>query len=526
MTTIDDRKTQRMSLSSVGKRAGLFGAAAVTAAGMALGTSMTPMASYASAATTVPVDIITTGPLMWLAGQLGLDTFTIPYTVPIIGEADIVVTLDWTDSDSVSVYDAVNAIPFVGSNRIPGLFSIAGGSTIRPVVLATGTGTTGAIEAYKALLASGAGNTPDGYTPLTPHTAPGTNSTNLPMILLRNLGTPNGGFNARFADIFQLFGQNPVSPEGAKSTSPHLEFSAMLANIGIAYDSFSDFPITANIFSIANSLLQGAIPSNLLSGIDLKGDDEQTIVGNLIDIINGEPSTSYSYLVPNDFALLEPLRLPARLINLALEQLGVDFRMPTLLADALTPVTKILVNIGYTDVVTPEMIANDPETYGDYQPYDRTFQEAAGTDGQAVTWLSQNPLTPSEWRDVPRDLVQALIDGFLGIFNGGSTSTAAPAAALAPKPAAAVEAPAATENAAPATNDAPAGGISDDSASATSAPADAPSSVTGSKNRDRTPSSAAPKASAGDKDNAGSASRGGLGGSKRAAKAASSSDAA
>lgn len=514
-----------MNLASAGKRAGLFGAAAVTAAGMALGTSMTPMASHASAATTVPVDVITTGPLMWLAGQLGLDTFTIPYTVPVIGEADIVVTLDWTDSNSVSVYDAVNAVPFVGSSRVPGLLSLLSGATIRPVVLATGTGTTGAIEAYKALLASGAGSTPEGYTPLTPHSAPGTNSTNLPMILLRNLGTPNGGFNARFAEIFELFGQNPVSPEGAKSTSPHLEVAAMLANIGIAYDSFSDFPITANIFSIANSLLQGAIPSNLLSGIELKGDSEQTILGNLVGIINGEPSTSYSYIVPTDFALLEPLRLPARLINLALEQLGIDFRMPTLLADALTPITKILVNIGYTDVVTPEMIANDPDTYGDYQPYDRTFSEAAGTDGSAVNWLSENPLTPSEWRDVPRDLVQALIDGFLGIFSGGSTSTAAPAAALAPKAAAAEASVAAEQEAAapaPVSNDEPSGAAD---ASTTSAPAEAPASVVGSKNKLRTSSSAAPKASAGDKSSGGSSSRG-VGGSKRAAQAASSSDAA
>jgi hypothetical protein len=511
-----DRGTRRRGLSGRGKRAALLGAAAVTAAAMTLGTAATPIAPDAHA---IDANVTTTGPLLWLAGQLGLNSIDIP----VAGIGTITVNLAWTDSNSVNLYDAINLAPFgtnlgLGAIR-PSLVDALGGTPLAPMLIATGTGTTGAIEAYKAMYASASGMTPEGYTPLTPHEGAGSNITNLAMILVRNLGTPNGGFYTRFGKLFELFGDNPTSPQGGSTTSPKIAFNSMIANIGIAYDSFSDFPITANIFSIANSLLQGAIPSNLLSGITLEGASVDDIETNLVGLLSlSSPSTSYTSIVPTDFALLEPLRLPARLINLALSALGVDFKVPTLLADALTPVTKILVNIGYTDVVTPEDIANDPEQYGNYQPYDRTFQDANGTDGAPMTWLSQNPLTPSEWAAVPQDIVGALIDGFFGWLNPSTAAPAAPAApaaASAPKAAAVAAADDAADSA-PAAEDNPLGdNAGADSASPIKPDNRAGAPDTAAKGHGKAASAAADSAGESAKGTSGP-SRGGLGSSKRA----------
>jgi hypothetical protein len=514
-----NRETRRRGFSGRGKRAGLLGAAAVTAAAMTFGAAASPLAPEANA---ISADVTTTGPLLWLAAQLGLNSVDIP----VSGIGTITVNLHWTESDSVNLYDAVNAAPFgtnlgLGAIR-PSLVDALSGTALAPMLIAAGTGTTGAIEAYKALYASASGATPEGYTPLTPHSGAGSNITNLPLIMIRNLGTPNGGFYTRFGQLFELFGENPTSPEGGSTTSPKIAFNSMIANIGIAYDSFSDFPVTANIFSIANSLLQGAIPSNLLSGITLKGAGVSDIESNLIGLLSfSTPSTSYSSILPTDFALLEPLRLPARLINLALSALGVDFKVPTLLADALTPVTKILVNIGYTDVVTPEMIANDPETYGDYQPYDRTFLDAGGDGGAPVSWLSQNPLTPSEWAALPQDLIGALIDGFFGWLTPDTAAPAAPAAALTPQAAAVAPPVAASDevaaDVAPAAENSPLSDNAGDDSDASPIKLDNRAGGPGAAAKDHGKSSSAASDSAGAsaKDSSGS-SRGGLGSSKRA----------
>jgi hypothetical protein len=76
----------------------------------------------------------------------------------------------------------------------------------------------------------------------------------------------------------------------------------------------------------------------------LAGATADDIKDNLEDLyLNHTPSTSYSTLDPTSLPLLEPLRLPARIINFVLEKFGVDFRVPTILADILEPAARILV---------------------------------------------------------------------------------------------------------------------------------------------------------------------------------------
>ena len=131
-------------------------------------------------------------------------------------------------------------------------------------------------------------------------------------------------------------------------------------------------------------MLATLLPTYLLGGGTLEGTDTDTIVNKLIALLTLNNSfTTYSTFAPNDLPLLEPLRLPAHLLNALFEVVGIPIHLGTPLADALQPALKILVNTGYTDVITPDKLntcatgcdpGGTPETYaqlGYHRPYDR-----------------------------------------------------------------------------------------------------------------------------------------------------------
>ncbi len=183
----------------------------------------------------------------------------------------------------------------------------------------------------------------------------GTNVTNLAVLLVNNPGTPNGGLYARFAPILNLFGINPVTPGGVSASSTGIALNGATVGLALGYNALSDFPATLNPFAIANSLLATLLPTYLLGGGQIEGaslDDIYTKLGLLAAL--GISSSSYSTFVPNDLPLLEPLRLPVRIINAVLNAVGVPITLGTPLADALQPALTILVNTGYTDVQTAE----------------------------------------------------------------------------------------------------------------------------------------------------------------------------
>lgn len=481
MATITAGRTARGTKKVRGvKKAAMFGAAATTAVAMAMGS--TTMAPRADAALTV--DGTTTGPLFWLISQLGLDSVTIP-GVPVVGS--LTVNLDWMKADANNLYNAANANTFAfftgGTFYRP---AILGSEPTGPALLASGPGTIQAIEAWKALMLSAAGETPEGYTPLTASgkvnsitgvpceegitCVQGVNQTGLPLILLRDLGLPNGGINARFQQLFNLFGVDPVTPEATTTSSTGIRLNTAEVNIALAYDLLSDFPATGNLFSLANSLMATLLPTNLLGGVALEGTTQDDIITNVVSAlspIGASSTTTYGTLVPTDLPLLEALRLPVRLINLAATALGLGIDLPTPIADALQPALEILVNIGYTDVQTP--------TEGG--TYNRTYTES----GVNTPWLSVNPLTPAEWAKVPGDVFHALIDGIVTEIHtllGIAPPTAAPAAA-APSAARVTAAAAAAESESASDEDSSAG--SDVAAAADDAADDAPSSVTSSR---------------------------------------------
>jgi hypothetical protein len=390
---------------------------------MTMGTGAEPVAPSANALT---LDATTTGPLLWLINQLGIDSITIP-GVPV-PPGPINIKLDWTQADPVALYNQLNSPAFGPFNPLNASFTrpnvLAGAGSTGPLLVAVGTGVPAALAAYQAMLASANGQTPAGYTPLTASgmvnvltgaspcsfaCTQGYNVTNLPIALIRNPETPNGGLYARFAPIFNLFGMNPVSPTAQSGGSTGIKFNSNIINIALGYDALSDFPETLNPFALANSVMASVLPTYLLDGGTIKGADTDAIIGNLVGLLAlGASQTSYSTFAPNDLPLLEPLRLPSRILNAVFKQVGVPITLGTPLADALQPALSILVNIGYTDVQTPS----------EGGTYNRTYDQSS----QYVPFLSQATLTPQEWAAVPGDVAKALFNGFRDVLSGKSTS--------------------------------------------------------------------------------------------------------
>lgn len=401
----------------------LLGAVAVTAGAMVAGLTA-PVAEA-----DVTFGAVATGPLFRVAQALGVTSIDIP-DIDVLGT--ITINLDYALSVPTVLADDVNAFPFGGFTPVISTFKRQPGGTLGAAILGgSGLGAYQAGIAYEALLASAKGNTPAGYTPLVPSgkvnsvtgepctsgltCVQGVNVTNLALAQVNNPGTPNGGLYARFAPILNLFGVEAVSQGGMSGSSTGVALNAATVGLALGYNLMSDFPATLNPFSLANSLLATALPTNFLGGATLAGTSEDVIYAKLgaLAALNLS-STTYGTLAPTDLPLLEPLRLPARLVNAAFQALGVPITVPTPLADALQPAAEILVNVGYTDVQTPS----------EGGTYNRTYDQS----GTYTPYLSVNPLTPAEWAQVPGDVVRALINGFLpGVAGSAGAATSAAA---------------------------------------------------------------------------------------------------
>jgi PE-PPE domain len=403
---------------SIGKiRTGLVKVLAATAV------TATAMAASMAAPATIPtaraldLNAVTTGPLFRVAEALGIYDVTFD-NVPVLGT--VTIHFGYTNSDPVNLNDQINDFPFGGFTPIAATFARQPGGNLGVAFLAgSGIASYNTTQAYLALLSSARGNTQGGHSALVPSGrvntltgAPctsgigcvqGINQTNLALLLANNPGTPNGGLYARFAPLLSRFGIDAVTPVGSSASSLGLSLNTAQVNVALGYNALSDFPETLNPFSLTNTLLATFLPTYLLGGSELDGASLNTIETNLgLLAALGTTSTSYSTFVSSDLPLLEPLRLPSRIINGVLGALGSSFRLGTPLADALQPALSILVNTGYTDVQTP--------TAGG--TYNRTYDQS----GVYTPFLSVRPLTGSEWLQVPGDVVRALVAGFQNAF--------------------------------------------------------------------------------------------------------------
>ena len=451
----------------------MMGASVATAAAVAVGSA--PLAS--AAPLYIDQQVLTAGPLVNLLPALGINSVG-PISlgaIPIYAPDGAFLTLQLSPIafDTQNIYNTVNALPFkrrtgflgANANFFDRVYSLTGATAGQfPAILSSGIGTGNTVQAYRTQIATVLNNgaAPNGYTPYQPSAINNVpNETNQVLLLLRNSYRPNGGLQARFAPLLNLFGVDTAMPAPGFVTSPNGQIKLNTGTVDLtwAYDPISDFPVTLNPFAIANSLLAG-LPTNLVGGLDQSIGDPSGIiltnadgnvtnltglglsVASVLGILNriagsstgigvDEGKAFYGAIVPNDLPLLEPLRLPSRLINAVF---GTDLGTP--FADALQPAFEILVNTGYSDVITPNNLDTcaskcntaDAQTYAQlgYTAYDRSFL----TPSVSEPFLSVNPLTPAEWVQVPGDVVRALFTGFGDVFFPSAPS--APPASVMP----------------------------------------------------------------------------------------------
>ena len=263
-----------------------------------------------------------------------------------------------------------------------------------------------------------AGGTPPDYEVVQPGGV--VDLTVLSLVLVRNPGRANGGLYARFAPVYeQLTGVNPVTPERQdvlpEGIDPELitklltgnagdisldelgnlqaviesvdgepTIVTLKADVGWQYDLMSDAPATANPIAWANSVASSVFLTNLLTGVDFQ---------DLGDGASIAPDGTLYYTLPVDeLPLLAPMRLPAQAIGLVTGNPDVN----TPLADAIEPALKMLVNLGYTDVV------RNPDG-----TYTRTLDKFG-----EPTLFGTPTLTREQMALVPDDLIAALGSGF------------------------------------------------------------------------------------------------------------------
>ncbi|MGV0743693.1 PE-PPE domain-containing protein [Mycolicibacterium sp. XJ870] len=364
----------------------MVGAAAAMAASLTVGIGAQPVPD-AQAAT----GVFTTGPVFRVLDALGVDIEgLLPAEVQAIFDA-LGVEIENVPAHSVDINNAINGVGFTLNSRAA-------------VVLGFGLGSSATTQAYQALIESAQGNTREGYDPLLPGSQLFPRRTNMVLVLLRNPGRPNGGLGARFAPVAELFGIDPVTPPGGRTpgTVPGIGLNTTTIDVTWAYDVMSDAPVTLNPVSWANSIAASILLTNLLGGVEVAGDDTDGILTNIAGVITGLTAgqSYYVTLVPNDLALLEPMRLPVRVINAVT---GWDLDTP--LADAIQPAVQILVDIGYPDVV---------------READGTYHRTYDTAGVPTPLLSEFPLdSPAAYLQVPVDVARALVRGFRDEFLPG-----------------------------------------------------------------------------------------------------------
>jgi len=287
----------------------------------------------------------------------------------------------------------------------------------------------------------------------------GASLTILGLVLLRNPGRADGGLAARFAPFFERFGIDTVTPEVAveRSGKAGADGEAVLLPLKIdatfEYDFLSDFAAWPNPYTMANNLAALLFPTYLLRGADLEGVIDvvtgpliQNIAGNLAYALT-ETIDPYELKVPlidvsvsipvgdlaqialgaaldvpvlddyealNLFAtvrtdslpLLEPLRLPFDVLNLLT---GDRYGFVNPFADAIEPALKLLVNLGYTNVVQD---MSDP-----LNPYPRVFTAEYGSEYAPFMTLPEGIV----WERVRKDVATALVAGVQhAFFSGGN----------------------------------------------------------------------------------------------------------
>ena len=368
------------------------------------------------------------------------------------------------------LYDQLNSLGYIPTAEIEAASSASGGifKTCKSAtgqsgcrtqfIVGTGIGTLGVTDTIHALIESAQNNTRARFDPLAVD-AGGTGLTNVSALYINNMLRPDGGLAARFPDIMKFFGLNPTMPSLGYS-GPNDTGSSVYnwtTDVTWAYNTFADFPVTANPFSLANSLFAVIPPpriiQQLLSGeplldtaqaiLESAGGTLQASDGFLINASPGDQilDNSNAYAQPFIGALLSsapagplpglpvdgsytvleasqihypdaqkraaaalpltyPMYVASALINPLLKMVNSPYLLGTPEADVLTRALTILVNIGYNDIVTPEMLTTEPpngvgKTYEQmlFQAWDRSFYQLTPDKPTPFSWFNNPAMT-------------------------------------------------------------------------------------------------------------------------------------
>ncbi len=149
-------------------------------------------------------------------------------------------------------------------------------------------------------------------------------------ILMGNPNRPNGGIFARFPGLYI-----PVLDVYFNGAVTNDRFDTL--DIVREYDPYGDFPAFFNPLSIVNALLgiRYAHPDRYYDDLSL-----QTVMRSVVSV---EGNTAYSLVRSSHLPLLQPLRDLAAALG----------RNHTPLLDAIEPVLKVLVDMGYDRTTSP-----------------------------------------------------------------------------------------------------------------------------------------------------------------------------
>lgn len=315
-------------------------------------------------------------------------------------------------------------------------------------------------------------------------------------IYINNMLRPDGGLVSRFPDLAKLFGINPTMPTVA-GTGPNKDGASVYAwstDVTWAYNPMADFPVTANPFSLANAMFGAIPPPSLIkilmddTPIETKLDAVLNTAGGTIYgsdlVISAAPYTQIplddralkpaliGYLTtaapakPGGFAqgayavldapqyvypeqtgsaltlpITYPMYLASALVNPLLKAVSSPYLLGTPTADILTPALKILVNIGYNDVITPDKLNTEPPngvgyTYAQliYGAYDRSFYQNTPDKPTPFAWFNNPAVTPEEMAKVPGDAWTAFTDALKAQSEKPGFGILVPNPDVAPEP--------------------------------------------------------------------------------------------
>lgn len=334
-----------------------------------------------------------------------------------------------------------------------------GGLSIAKAVNAFHTSAEGqAVKGFKEL--AGVGTTPGGPAiyPSPTSQDPGWASglTQNLTIMFNNVLRPDGGLATRFAPLLNAVGVETAAQwtgSGAGPTSKLATFSNGLWDLTWPYNTLGDFPVTLNPFSLLNSAFAAVPPPNVLKQLGTPGTVMEKLTAVVLDIagtIDGpslinlqssdqcpgygecaaldwnnigsqgwpsyfqgsDPAFPFMYSVMGttnpDLPIMYPTAIGPAVVNSVLKKIKSPYLLGNPLGDILTPAMKILVNIGYDDVITPDKLDTVAEsnlngsfnklTWAQlgYTAYDRTFYQTTPDKPTPFGWFKNPGLTKEQ----------------------------------------------------------------------------------------------------------------------------------